>query len=419
MREGEWRAESDRRIDAIRKSDFVVDLEGPDGRALRNVALNVRQIQSPFLFGTCVTGDPSSSNADEMAYFRFIRETFNAVVCENEMKWYATEKRPGRLTYGTADRLMNFAETNGLAMRGHCLFWCKTKYIQSWVQSLGADELRKAMDARITDVVGRYRGRLVAWDVNNEMLDGAFYSDKLGSDIDAWMFRRAREMDPEVLLFVNEYGILCNDEKLERYMALVRRLQAAGAQVGGIGIQEHAVERFASSSERADSETDRPERLGRRPLVPTEVWRRLDRLAELGLPIHLTEISSKTEDEQRRADSLEMLFRTAYAHPGVEAILLWGFWAKRHWLGRDAALVDAGWNLTPAGDRVRRLIQEEWRTHLVGRSDDAGQFRFRGFVGTYEVHATTVDGSKLRGTVRFARNAGRVTARLLRAETTP
>lgn len=412
MGEQDWRAEADRRIETVRKGDFSLDLVGPSGEKTRNAEVSVRQIGSHFLFGTCVTGNPLSTNANEQAYFRFIRGNFNALVCENAMKWYATEKQAGVLTCEDADRLLAFAETNRLAMRGHCLFWCKTKYVQPWVQALAPEALRAAMDARLQQVVGRYRGRLVAWDANNEMLDGAFYSDKLGADIDPWIFRRARELDADVPLFVNEYEILCNDEKLGRYIALIRRLQAAGAKVGGIGIQEHAVERFAPTVEAAAADADRPERNGRRPLVPVDVWRRLDRLAEFGVPIHLTEISSKTGDQQRRADSLEMLFRVGFAHPRVEAIMLWGFWENRHWLGKDAALVDAQWNLLPAGERVRRLVLDEWRTRVAGNSDDAGRFGFRGFYGDYEVEVVTADGTRLRGTAFLAPSVGNVVVRL-------
>jgi GH35 family endo-1,4-beta-xylanase len=412
LSEQDWRAESDRRIDAVRRSDFSLELVGDSGDVPGNAEVSVRQTRCDFLFGTCVAGDPLSTDGDERAYFGFIRETFNALVCENAMKWYATEKQAGALTCEEADRLMSFAETNGLVMRGHCLFWSKPKFVQPWVQSLTSDELRAAMDARLKQVVGRYRGRLIAWDVNNEMLDGSFFSDRLGPDIDAWMFRRARELDPGAPLFVNEYGILCNDEKLERYVALIRRLQAAGAQVDGIGIQEHAVERFTPTAETAAAEADRPERKGRGPLVPADVWRRLDRLAEFGLPIDLTEISCKTDDQHRRADSLEMLLRVGFAHPHVRAVMLWGFWENRHWLGKDAALVDAQWNLLPAGERVRRLLLEEWRTNVAGRSDAAGRFRFRGFHGEYAVEVVAAGGIRMRGTAHLTRSTCSAVVRL-------
>jgi GH35 family endo-1,4-beta-xylanase len=73
--------------------------------------------------------------------------------------------------------------------------------------------------------------------------------------------------------------------------------------------------------------------------------RRLDRLGELGLPIHLTEISFCTPDAQQRAEALETFLRLAYSHPAVKAIMLWGFWEKRHWLGPSVNL--AGYRYDP------------------------------------------------------------------------
>lgn len=73
MGEQDWRAEADRRIETVRKGDFSLDLAGPSGEKTRNAEVSVRQIGSHFLFGTCVTGNPLSANANEQAYFRFIR----------------------------------------------------------------------------------------------------------------------------------------------------------------------------------------------------------------------------------------------------------------------------------------------------------------------------------------------------------
>ena len=411
MGASDWQSEAAERIERISKGDFTVELVGAGGSAAGAAAVQAQQVRSSFGFGTCVSGNPEHDDPNEKAYFRFIGETFDLLVCENAMKWYATEAEPGVHAFGPADRLLAYAERNGMRMRGHCLFWDKTKYVQKWVQALKPEELRAAVTNHLVRSVTRYRGRLAAWDVNNEMLDGGHYGPRLGADIHAEFFRRARELDPGVPLFVNEYGILDSDEKLDRYCALIRDLQSRGATVGGIGIQEHAVERFAGSDERAAAEADLPEREGRGALVPRDVWRRLDRLGEFGVPIHVTEVSCRTRDPVRRADALEMLYRTAYAHPAVEAILLWGFWEKRHWLGTDAALVRADWTLLPVGERVRRLLLLEWRTCATGRSGADGRFAFRGFFGTYALSATGADGQRMEAQVEF--KPGRTSVRAI------
>jgi GH35 family endo-1,4-beta-xylanase len=381
----DWRTEADARIEQIRKGDFTLAVHDADGKPVTNAAVRVRMTRHHFHFGTCIGGRFDDPSENTQRYLKFIRKNFNTLVSENDMKWYSNEAQRDQFNYERADQLMKFAVENKMAVRGHCLFWSKPKFVQGWVRELSADELRAKVEQRLEMTVPRFKGKLIAWDVNNEMLDGWFFQDTLGPNIRAHMFRRAHELDPDVPLFVNEYGILDNDAKLKKYMELIRDLINRGAPVGGIGIQEHAAERFAGSVEEAEADRDRPERAGRGALIPEDVWRRLDRLSEFGVPIHLTEISSKTADPIRRADTLEMLFRVGFAHKCVDSILLWGFWAKRHWLGPDAALVDENWNLLPAGERILNLMHKEWSTDVAARTEATGKVRFRGYYGTYAV----------------------------------
>ncbi|MFP4053635.1 MAG: endo-1,4-beta-xylanase [Phycisphaerae bacterium] len=401
MAGNDWKTEANRRIEKHRKSDYALTVLDPQGKPLAGTEVGITQTASRFHFGMCITGNPDSDSPDEKKYFEFIRKHFNTVVLENHMKWYATEKKRDKLTWETGDRLARWARENGLAIRGHCLFWSKPRYVQDWLKDLPADELRQEVYERIEQIVPRYKETVFCWDVNNEMLDGSFYADKLGEEIRVEMFRRAHKLDPDAGLYVNEYGVLCNDKKMNRYIELIKRLRKAGAPVSGIGIQEHASERFA---EAISDDEDRPERKGGSALVPAEVWRRLDEFAKLDMPIHLTEISSKTPDPEVRADTLEALFRVGYAHPQVEAILLWGFWERRHWLGKNAALVSKDWKILMAGKRIAGMLLDEWRTRTRKTTDQAGKLGFRGFHGTYEVSAE-IDGKTMTATVELGPDA--------------
>ena len=50
--------------------------------------------------------------------------------------------------------------------------------------------------------------RFQHWDVNNEMLHGWFYSDRLKPGIRNWMFKAAHNADPNAKLFVNDFDVL-------------------------------------------------------------------------------------------------------------------------------------------------------------------------------------------------------------------
>jgi hypothetical protein len=165
---------------------------------------------------------------------------------------------------------------------------------------------------------------------------------------------------------------------------LIRDLRARGAQVGGIGVQSHDCDRLAVDGRAVLAPGERPHWMLSTPLTPEAFRATLDQLhAETGLPIHLTEVSAKFPDAMRRGDLLETVFRLGFSHEAVQAILLWGFGAKTHWMGPDAALMNADGTLNPAGSRISRLLREEWSTRGNGVTGADGCLAFRGFYGSY------------------------------------
>ena len=366
----DWRSDADARIELLRKGNFTVEVRNAAGAPVSGATVAYQLKHHAFLFGTAIAYAPFADQGEDGRHYRqFILDHFSALVCENEMKWYANEVERGHEDYAQADALLAFAAQNGLQMRGHCLFWDKEEFAMPWLLALNPAELKSAVERRMAVTASRYAGRLVGWDVNNEMLDGSFFRDRLGPDIAAWMFKEAARLDPQTPLFVNEYAILGNPEKIERLLALVKDLQAKDATVGGIGIQSHDSDRLTVDREAAPMTGDRPEWMMKTRLMPEMFLATLDRLyAETRLPIHLTEISAKTPDAVQRGEVLDMLFRLGFSHESVQALMLWGFGAKTHWLGPDAALMNADNTLNAAGTRISHLLREEWTTRGSDRS---------------------------------------------------
>lgn len=390
----DWRPAADAAIERHRRHNFTVRVTDPAGAPLPGRVIRLRLTRHAFGFGTAINHGPwSDAGRDGEAYRAFILRHFNTLVCENEMKWYATSPTGPAENYTQVDALLAWAEQHGLAMRGHCLLWGRNKFVPAWQQALPPAALRRAVFDHVATKARRYHGRVTCWDVNNEMLDGAFYAARLGPDTDAAVFREAAAHTPGTPLYVNEFALLGSAEKTDRMLALIDALRDRGAPVGGIGVQEHGAERLIVPTDRPDEPDTLPERARREGLTATAFHATLDQLATRGLPVHLTEISAKSADGRRRADALEMLYRLAFAHPAVEAILIWGFWAKCHWLGADAALVDADWQLTEAGERISHLLTQEWTTDVTAIADARGEVAFRGFAGDY---ACDIDGANSR-----------------------
>jgi GH35 family endo-1,4-beta-xylanase len=403
----DWRSEADSRIERLRKGDLVLEVRGHDGAPLKDARVEYRLKRHSFLFGTAIAHAPFADTGDEgRDYRQFILDHFSALVCENEMKWYNTEVEPGREDYAPADAVLAYADQNGLAMRGHCLFWEQKEWVQPWLSALDQSNLQAAMERRLTATVNRYAGRLVSWDVNNEVLDGTFYRQRIGPDATAWMFREAARLDPKTPLFVNEFAILGEREKTDRYLELIRDLRERGAQVGGIGVQCHDSDRLAVDGSTVLHPGERPYWELSNPLTPEAFLATLDRLhAETGLPIHLTEVSAKFPDATRRGDLLEMVFRLGFSHEAVDAVMLWGFGATTHWMGPDAALMNADGTLNAAGSRISHLLRDEWSTRGDTVTGADGRLAFRGFYGTYAINVRAPGGRETVQEVRLTKPA--------------
>jgi endo-1,4-beta-xylanase len=359
---GDWREEADARIEQIRKRDLSLRVVDHLGRSQVQAGIHVRQTRHRFAFGSAIT----STALNVPQYTDFFRENFEWAVPEWEAKWPACEPSQGVLTYGPTDQIVSFCQASGIKLRGHNIFWEVQEFVPDWVVPLNNTQLQAAMQNRINSVVGRYHDVFVHWDVNNEMLHGSFYRDRFGSWIHTWMFQQAHAVDSDCKLFVNDYNVVAGGQT-EEYRAQIAGLLADGAPVHGIGFQGH----FSSPA----------------AVNPHAIKSRLDVLAGFGLPLWCTEYDVTAPDANERADSLEKLYRIAFSHPAVEGILMWGFWADRHWRGADAAIVDSDWTVNAAGQRYQAL-RREWTTSADGQTDNDGRFNLRGFQGEYEI---TVD----------------------------
>ncbi|KAK1323790.1 hypothetical protein QJS10_CPA02g00033 [Acorus calamus] len=342
----------------IRKRDVVLKLSGANVCNVAGASIKVTQRHNSFPFGSslCLTDLENDDLAD------FFVKNFNWAVFGNELKWYWTESQKGKFNYNDADELIRFCNKHGKQMRGHCIFWEVEGSVQPWVQSLNRNELMEAVQNRLTGLLSRYKGKFRHYDVNNEMLHGSFFKDRLGNDIHSYMFKTAHQLDPSATLFVNDYNVEdgCDGKSSPR------DLQEQGAPVGGIGLQGHI---------------SNP--------IGHVICAALDKLAILGLPIWFTELDVSAVNEHVRADDLEVVLREAFAHSSVEGIVLWGFWELL--MFRDNAhLIDAEGRINEAGKRYLALMKE-WLTQAEGYIDQQGEFRFRGFHGAYTLE---ISGSK-------------------------
>jgi endo-1,4-beta-xylanase len=191
--------------------------------------------------------NPAQFGESNRVEAEIVKAHFNTITPENVMKWEQIHPLPGQYDFTMADRFVAFGEANGMFIVGHTLVW--HSQTPQWVfeqdgKPVSRDVLLQRMRDHIGAVVGRYKGRVKGWDVVNEALneDGTLRPTPwlriIGDDYLVKAFQFAHEADPTAELYYNDYS-LENTPKRLGAVALIKRLQAAGVKVHGIGTQQH------------------------------------------------------------------------------------------------------------------------------------------------------------------------------------
>ncbi|WP_372662530.1 endo-1,4-beta-xylanase [Cohnella sp.] len=183
---------------------------------------------------------------------QLLKKHFNSLTAGNELKWDATEPREGQFNFSRADQIVDFAMANGIAFRGHTLIW--HSQTPNWVfhddkgNLVSKEVLFQRMKKHIETVVGRYKGKVYAWDVVNEVIEpgdkqpnglrNSLWYQIAGEEFIEKAFEYAHEADPDAKLFINDYNT--NMPYKRQYLHdMIKRLKAKGVPVDGIGHQTH------------------------------------------------------------------------------------------------------------------------------------------------------------------------------------
>ena len=255
-----------------------------------------------------------------------VKEQFNQISPENDLKWALVQPREGADGYdfAPADAYVNFGVNNHMYVVGHTLVW--HNQTPNWVfagtntptenadtpGSFGRsyngprasrEELLQRMRDHIHTVVGRYKGKIKVWDVVNEavaeggtnMLRNSLWLQIIGPDFIAKAFEYAHEADPDAILRYNDYG-LESAGKRQKFLALIKSLQEQHVPVMAIGTQTH-VSVSSPSFDAIDKE--------------------LTDLETLGLPIHITELDVNGARGGQRNNSAEVANNAATTQGGM------------------------------------------------------------------------------------------------------
>lgn len=318
-----------------------------------------------FLIGTAA--DLRGYSDAELAN---IKAQYNVLTPENCMKPQPIHPSEDTYNFTTSDALVDWCEQNGLKVWGHNLVWhaqtgrwfFQGPDGQPATRELAMERLKK----HIFTVVGRYKGRVIGWDVVNEAIadSGAGETENLrtwswyktiGPDVLTMAFKWAHEADPNAKLYYNDYnieqGAVEGKGKHASSMILLKRLIAEGAPITGVGIQGH----WHLDTDLADVE------------------KAITDYASLGLEVSISELDvtatgdnsgafgirngNRTipkENYLKQAEVYKKLFEIFKRHSDViDRVTFWGISDARSWRrGQDALLFDRQLQPKPAFNAV-------------------------------------------------------------------
>jgi len=243
-----------------------------------------------------------------------------------------------------------------MLVRGHTLVWHNQN--PGWLEEgeWTRDELIEVLREHITTVVGRYRGRIAAWDVVNEAIDedgelrDTLWLRVIGPEYIEMAFRWAHEADPEAQLFYNDYAGEGVNRKSNAIYAMVRNLLEQDVPIHGVGLQMHVT---VSNSPRSQ-----------------DVQANLERLAGLGLEVQITEMDVRIPGEPsertlaQQAEVYGSMMDVCLEAENCSAFVLWGFTDRHSWVpgffsGWGSALIfDESYAPKPAYDALQEVLAE-------------------------------------------------------------
>ena len=305
-----------------------------------------------------------------------IKTQYDILTPENCMKPQPIHPSEDTYNFATADAMVEWCRQNGVKVWGHTLVWHAQTGRWFFQDSTGQPATREVVMERlkkhIFTVVGRYKGRVVGWDVVNEAIadSGVGKTENLrkrswytaiGPDVLTMAFKWAHEADPDAKLFYNDYnieqGAVGDSGKHASSMILLKRLIAEGAPITGVGIQGH----WHLETNLADVE------------------KAITDYASLGLEVSITEldvtatgsnsgafgfrrgnVTIPKENYLKQAEVYKKLFEIFKRHSGViDRVTFWGISDNRSWRwGQDALLFDRQLQPKPAFNAVIEVGSE-------------------------------------------------------------
>jgi endo-1,4-beta-xylanase len=303
------------------------------------------------------SGDVSIFQLNDDAQYRdVLAREFNILTPSVAMKFDQIQPDLDRFTFDTADAIVAFARAHEMRVRGHTLVWHES--LPQWLTGgrFDRDRLAAIFKEHILTEVGHFRGRVSSWDVVNEGLNDngtlreTIWLRALGAGYIDQAFRWARQADPDVPLFYNEFGAEGAGPKSDGLYRLLQAMLQRGVPIRGVGLQMHVSLKAAPQ--------------------PADVAANMRRLAALGLDVQITEMDVRIQDMPGPL-SEKLAAQARYYHDILAAclsvsrctaLLTWGLSDRDSWIPQYVGhpdtplLFDESFTPKPAYHAIARAL---------------------------------------------------------------
>jgi endo-1,4-beta-xylanase len=211
-------------------------------KKMENTMASLKNAYKNYFFIGAAINSPQIEEKEPNAAV-LIPQQFNSITPENIMKCEVIHPSWDGYNFDLSDKYVAYGKKNNMFIVGHTLVWhSQLSAFANNIQS--KDSFQQFFTNHINTVAGRYAGKVNSWDVVNEALneDGtlrnSIFFQMLGEDYIRKAFELAAKADPKAKLYYNDYNIE-QPAKRAGTIALIKKLQASGTKIDGVGIQAH------------------------------------------------------------------------------------------------------------------------------------------------------------------------------------
>ena len=264
-----------------------------------------------------------------------------------------------------------------------------------------AANVREAFRRRVKGVVARFGDTVDSWECTNESWRDWVASGRkcrTGKPIIGTLRHGIMPGDYQLNAFLDAMASLPESAKLNindntmcpEYRDMVKDLIANGAKIDAVGCQMHVFDTNSIARHAAGDIKGLPN-AGIRPWTPGSIRAGLDLMAEVGRPLHVSEITIPAPGVDAKSRMIQAIvvrnfYRVCFSHKSVAGITWWNTVDGGGYAGEPevSGLMTKDLERKPSYDALDELINHEWKTKTVVCVKN-GKVAFRGFRGKYRL----------------------------------